>query len=166
MMDERKLLRRKYAFGCAAVVACAVACSNNGGVSSVVQDFEQRDRAVEAGKRREADVVESAAEAIRSSIRTKLGMSDEAAAALDVAVMPNAKMLAGAKDKATGLCFMLGSTAGAWTVSAMGSTIDDVKVMAMGHSYGDGTFGSKIDEGELMRWAQVNCAPEGKVAVQ
>ena len=135
-----------------------VACNNTGGVPDVIQDFEQQDRVVEAEKERESEY--RAAVAIRSTIQAKLGMSAEAAAALDVAVMPNAKMLAGAKDKATGLCFLVGSTEGAWTVFSMGTTIDAATIAAIGHGgYGDGKHGSTVDGVELKRWAQEHCTP-------
>ena len=144
------------------LAACTAGCSGEVGVSEEVQDFEQ-DQLIEAEEARASD---RAVEAIQGSVQDKVQMSDEAAASLEVAVMPNVKMLAGAKDPATGLCFVLGSKQSTWTVFAMGSAIEDSTVMAMGQDYGDGTVGSTVDVDELGRWAQANCTPEGKAAVQ
>ena len=137
----------------------------DGGVNQVVSDHSQKDATIKSQKRQDATAKAKAAEAIRSTIQEKLGMPDATIAGLTVEVMPEAMLLAGAKDPTTGLCIVLGTKEGSWTILQMGTTLDRFMVQtAAGELVHDGTVGSGVDPVSLGHWTHENCTNEGAVS--
>jgi hypothetical protein len=138
----------------------------DGGVNQVVNVHSQKDALVKSQKRQDAKAKAKAAEAIRRTLKEKLGMPDATIAGLTVEVMPEAMLLAGAKDPTTGLCIVLGTKEGGWTILQMGTTLDRFMVKAAAWELigNDGTVGSGIDPANLGHWTHENCTNEGAVS--
>jgi hypothetical protein len=146
----------------AIVLMICVSCTGNTQMPGHIEENKKsEEQAALQDVRAQATKKEAIEVAVKQAVKQRLKLSDEKADGLVVMTMPNSERYAGAKEPATGLCFLLVKGApvtppNEWQVVQISSKIDEVSARKAVEST-EMTMGDVADIQSLAMWAERNC---------